>query len=407
MATNDGASSSPRDSFVSLLDSRLHDSSQAQDTDTTQRLSSQAFCDILTRTTTTFVRSQQKSEEASEVNILSLPTELRMMIFEVKLLSTADKFCLKLASTLFFQLGPSFERLKRSISPNQRYDLAMRLQRRLSDTYLCAGCKTRHSENLFEDKEKHMEDCSRLCIGHTGAMTLHEGLYVTWSCIEKARTSSSTFMNSEGDTFFACTKWMRDPTKARVVQIDGSDFLEADSGIQANHNKTNSIETWLEAKPMSTSDALLGFHARSVVTLHFSWLEFFLSVCNRLYWMGDSKMWFDHMSPWNTNLCEHMDLCCEEVFEATRATAQDFTAHDTREIGYDGELARCRSFYCFHCDAKVKVGFCEYKSGGLYLEFESWRHLGPLIEPAETRWIRHLSPRNVLRKKLGPKWKES
>ena len=167
MAKSDWTSSSSRDPFMSLLDSQVQTLCQAetQNTKAAEGLRSLTFCDILTRTTTAFVQSQQKIEEASKVTIHSLPTELRTMIMEVEGLTAEDKFCFKLASKSFAGLGLSFEQLSQSLSVDQRYELAIRLRRRAQDTYLCSGCKRSHPHDLFEDQEKWKDDSNRLCIG--------------------------------------------------------------------------------------------------------------------------------------------------------------------------------------------------------------------------------------------------
>ncbi|MCJ1323938.1 hypothetical protein MMC10_000600 [Thelotrema lepadinum] len=423
---NDGPSCSPRESLISTLDYHLHQLTKIDSQYGTQggTTSLETLCDRLAKISSAVVQRQRdtlrgsiqigrslpenppESKDVPKAKIDDLPLELLNMIINDEGLTVEDRFCFKVAyPRRFYPAGPPMDRLKQSFSADHKYDLAIRLHRRVSDTYLCSGCKTRHSASLFEDEEKRKDDANRLCIGRTGAATFYEGFFITWSCIEKAWKSSSRLIDSENKTFFSCNDWTWDPKEAPPVKFDSPRVLKTDSGMKNDSQEKNTITVWLDVDSKVKPNDPSSFEATINVELHLPWLAFLLSFCNRMTWNADSGTWFDHISPWNTNLCEHMDLCCEEIFRAVLGAARGWKNHATRKTDERGDQYCMHTVSCPHCNTRAFATFSERKSGGLYLEFGTTRHLGFLTNPTEKKWVQNVSPRNAMRKKLGPKWK--
>ena len=308
-----------------------------------------------------------------------------MMILEN--LSPDDRYCAGNATTILHRLNPPIEKLYGNyITDQEKSKLAEQLKRKWCDSYMCSGCMTRLPENLFEPEEKSKDDRHRRCIGHTGALVLFKDIYITWPCIQMARRTQNDYMQ-----FFGCPNWAKGGEHIEDIYGDGG------PSRHRSENMESYIEASIESLPNSDDVSIA-----MIASLIPPWLENFLDDCNN----GDSEYlresWNRNISYWNVHLCEHVDLCSDNMFRWTLSVAElwlqtDWEEMPSFETGSKNVVLLERG--CVDCDTLITVRIRRKTDLRMMIDFRGTRKM-KLTRATDKQWLDCISQRDGVSKKL-------
>ena len=330
-------------------------------------------------------------ETLSDVlSILSLPFEILQIIVTDPALSSGDQFAFKLANRSFLYLKPDWQTLKTTINPEGRYELACRLGRVLSDSYLCSACRKRHDAAFFSPTEQRKTDQERKCIGMFSGVLVFENTLLTIKGIQELLSEPRVtgYDPHVPESFFLeqCDKNLQRNGGTGLSLVRNPIKLSA---RVSNHAHSNYLQYTLKHVEDDGHIWLIGR-----VHIYFPWLEFFISIAEHANRSNSvlQTAWYHHTRPWNIPFCEHEDLSnsrvCAGLVENIRGRL-----HDSNGYCIATECSKCL------CLISLKI-----KKGSTRLEVRTERYLGAGLDPCDPRWIRNLHTVKPELWSFGERW---
>ena len=346
-------------------------------------------------------------EYVSFINVVTdaylcrLSTEIRYRIIFGSGLSSLDVFCLKQTCYAYFRDWPTFEVLRKRINKRRRQTgsdwrwqtgserrwlLTIQVSRQVKDTYLCAGCRTYHPVQMFEDSQWHGVHGLQLCRGRTGAVVLFKDMYITWNTtvhafnklkdfyrkVPKPHRQPFTFnLLTFGDPAWSSETYPRSGQSLRWKGILGTKWfiMPQDSGPTESKWVRVSMSVNFETKTIL---------AMTEVHLELFWFKLFLDETDCKNWLDVyHTIWRTYIEPWDVPLCKHTSIASISTCRLAWQAIQLWKSGGTRENEWRREKDVCHVFSppCEHCSSFYSIKVSGATSDEASIEFKSHRFI--------------------------------